>query len=166
MKPRSQKLRHQETKKPRNQETNQFSSQGIPITPQQSDSHPCTSPPLEGHEGTFGFVSILYNPYTKVSGFIQLVTCLRRQGRIPGCLQVALVFRHNQNTTKAAMVNGAGAVSLSATKGVAADTLDQEKKLLARRSAGAMLSRRAQQTSIEGGTVDGIVAGKCTSETQ
>ena len=38
--PENQRPRNQETKKPRNQET--FSSEGIPSTPQHTDSDPCT----------------------------------------------------------------------------------------------------------------------------
>jgi len=38
--------------------------------------------------------------------------------------------------------------------------------MMTQRAAGAMMSRRSQQTSTEGGTVDDVVAGKCTSETQ
>ena len=48
------KSRNQETKIPRNQETFLFSFEGIPTTPQHTDPHSCTSPPLGGHEGTWG----------------------------------------------------------------------------------------------------------------
>ena len=48
----TQKLRNQETSKPRNYKTletkkpGHFSSKGIPTTPQHTDSHPCTRPPV------------------------------------------------------------------------------------------------------------------------
>ena len=57
------KPRNQETEKPRNFETFLFPFEGVPATPEHTDSHPCTSPPSWGTRGNLGDTSLLPETY-------------------------------------------------------------------------------------------------------